>query len=124
MIRPGKTVISEMLGASNKTAGWVKFLRCEDTNLFQLDKTLPLGGELWKEIPSRGFEALLQFCTTQRLAGILLSQTNSVRISIVFVKKQLQKPFRDSGILFCCLDWMTSPPLPPQVSQLFPAIFG
>ena len=73
MIRPGKTVISDMLGANNKTAG-LKFLRFEDTNLLQLDKTLPLGGELCKEIPSRGFEPLLQSCTTQRLAGILLSQ--------------------------------------------------
>ena len=74
----------------------LKFLRCEDTNLFQLDKTLPLGGELCNEIPSRGFEPLMQSCTTQRLASILLSRTSSVRISIVFVKKQLQKPFRNS----------------------------
>ena len=72
MIRPGKTVIGEMVGANNKTAGRVKV---EDMNLFQLAKTLPLGGELCKEIPCRGFgfEPLLQSCTTQRLASILLS---------------------------------------------------
>ena len=96
MIRPGKTVKSDMLGANNKRPVGLKFLRCGDTNLFELDKTLPLGRELCKEIPSRGFEPLLQSCTTQRLAGILLSRTSSVRISIVFVKKQLQKPFRNS----------------------------
>ena len=95
MIRPGKTVISEMLRANNKTAGWVEFLRCEDKNLFQLDKTLPLGGELCIEIPSRGFEPLLQSCTTQRLAGILLSRTGSVRILIVFVKKTTAKTFQE-----------------------------
>ena len=64
---------------SEQTTKWpvgLKFLRCGDTNLFQLDKTLPLGGELCKEIPSRGFEPLLQSCTTQRLAGLLLSGTS------------------------------------------------
>ena len=96
MIRPGKTVISEMLGANNKTAGWVEVLAISGHESLQLDKTLPLGGELCKEIPSRGFEPLLQSCTKQRLTSILLSRTNSVRISIVFVKKQLQKPFRNS----------------------------
>ena len=90
MIRPGKTVISDMIYTKRPVG--LKFLRCEDTNFFQLDKTVPLGGELCKEIPSHGFEALLQSCTTQRLTGILLSRTRSVRISIVFVKKQLQKP--------------------------------
>ena len=91
MIRPGKTVISD----STKRPVGLKFLRCEDTNLFQLDKTLLLGGELCKEILSRGFEPLLQSCTTQRLGGILLSRTSSVRISIVFVKKTRAKTFQE-----------------------------
>ena len=71
MIRPGKTVISDMI--YTKRLVGLKFLRREDTNLFQLDKTVPLGGELCKEIPSHGFEALLQSCTTQRLTGTYLS---------------------------------------------------
>ena len=70
MIRPGKTVISDMIYTKRPVG--LKFLRREDTNLFQLDKTVPLGGELCKEIPSHGFEALLQSCTTQRLTGTLL----------------------------------------------------
>ena len=108
----------------------LKFLRCEDTNLVQLDKTLPLGGELCKEIPSRGFEPFLQSCTTQRLAGILLSRTSSVRILIVFVKNNNCKslsgthlPHTKVAKLFLLSYWMTSLPLPPELSQLFPAKF-
>ena len=71
MIRPGKTVISDMLGANNKTAGWVEVLAMWGHESLPTYKTLPLGGELCKEIPSRGFEPLLQSFTTQRLAGIL-----------------------------------------------------
>ena len=89
MIRPGKQSSVKCSEQTTKRPVELKFLRYEDTNryLFQLDKTLPLGGELCKEIPSRGFEPLLQSCTAQRLAGIRLSPTSSIRISIVFVKK-------------------------------------
>ena len=87
MIRPGKQSSVICSEQTTKRSVGLKFLRCKDTNLFQLDKTVPLGGELCKEIPSRGFEPLLQSCTTQRLAGILLSRSSSVRISIVFVNK-------------------------------------
>ena len=54
MLRPGKAVIGEMFGANNKTAGWVEVLAmC--TNLFQLDKTLPLVGEYVKKFLVAGF---------------------------------------------------------------------
>ena len=79
-----------------------------DMNIFQLDETVPLGGELCKEIPSRGFEPLLQSCTTQRLAGILLSRTSSVRISIVFVKKNNCKNFSGTHLPHTWLDDATS----------------
>ena len=131
MIKVGKTVISEMLGANSKTAGWVEVLVMWGHELFQLDKTMPLGGELWKEIPSRAFEPLLQSCTTQRLAGVLLSCTDEFNSNFDRIrKKQLQKPFRNSLMphtkvaklfLLSWLDDVTS--LPPQLSQLFRAIF-
>ena len=121
MIRPGKQSSVICSEQTTKRSVGLKFLRCEDTNLFQLDKTVPLGGELCKEIPSRGFEPLLQSRTTQQRAGILLSRTSSVRISIVFVKKTTAKTFQAltcrklrKPSCFCCLDWMTSLPSRPN----------
>ena len=49
----------------------MKFFFDVETNLFHFVRMLPLDGEVWIEMPNSLSETWLQYCTTQRLGGIL-----------------------------------------------------
>ena len=49
----------------------LKSFRCGETNLFHFVRMLPLYGEVCIEMPNSLLETRLQYCTTQRLGGIL-----------------------------------------------------
>ena len=49
----------------------LKFCRCCDTNLLYFVRMLPLDWEVCTEMPNSLSETQLQYCTTQRLGGIL-----------------------------------------------------
>ena len=122
MIRFGKTVIGEMLGANNKTAGWVEVLAMWGHESLPI-WTLPLG-EYPKKFLVAGWTIVeILHNTTTSWHTFVIDEFSSNFDSIR--KTKLQKPFRKPTYppCFCCLDWMTSLPLSPQLSQLFPAIF-
>ena len=79
MIKPGKTVISEMLGANSKTAGWVEVL------VMRGHESL---STLWNNATGRRImerNSFSRVCTDE-------FSSNFDRIR----KKKLQKPFRNS----------------------------